>query len=732
MERSSAMRRWIVPAVIALSLCSPRSDADFCDYTCYWDLQWRCDEGELVKRPDFDTPRFDVLDTGSPGTAAPDLYWAHTLWRNTCEGNTSALPYCSVVWNSGVALTPDPNDGYNTVAWIDSEWLWEDLYSDHVYYEVALAFTQPNFYEDSCELADTDTRFNGWEYQWGEGSPPNTGDIRTWMLHEAGHQLGLEVSEDLFCADCVMYFNVGLGGPDDRDILDGDRHAYCRLYGSTSVGDLYSFTATPSDGRVLLEWSVIPASGPHDFRLYASEDGAPFVFIHAEASGVYEEHFSWWDEDVRNGHEYRYAIWCDDGYGPTPSCTPSGAAQALAEYDQIAVSEEEGGIRVSWTTSQEAGALSGFDVYASSSGGYIDDLVKLNGSLIAAQGQMTEYDCFDSDASHGWPRHYLLMAVASATQERCGPVDNPCCRPYPANCELAFAGTAPTCALLCPAGDAQQQGGAAPIELEVTIRDSCGYPIEGYEDILMELEPMGDGANFQLCCFTIYPELLGPLAVRPTDPTDADGQTSVGLYWGGGAAETLRVSAVVGTRETLPDVLSIPVRSPDISGDCLVGLADWSLLSLHYLTDYWPADLNCNGTVGLGDVGLLSVHYTHECGSSRTRPVPPELLAHLGEDIAPDAQHAELSLEPNTPNPFRRTTEIAYTVPVPGSQVRLTMYDLTGRRVRTLIDGRASPGRHAIVWDGTDEDGVRVASGTYFCRMEAPGFLERRKIVLIK
>lgn len=725
------MKRQIVFLAFAFLLCSVRLSADLCYYDCHEDMQWDCYYGEVAKRPDFDTPRFDVKMDGSPESAVADMQWAHSFWRSSCQGNTGPLPWCSVVWESAVSDTPDLFDGYNTVAWIDDQQLWTDLYSGEEHYQTAGAFTQYNWYEGSCLIADTDTRFNGWKYSWGEGSLPNTADIRTWMLHEAGHQLGLAVTEDYFrCSDCQMYYNVGLGGPDDWDILYGDRVAYCTLYSSTGIGDLYLFTATPSDGRVLLEWSVVPASGPHDFRLYASEDGAPFVLIHEEESGIYEEDFSWWDEDVRNGHEYEYAIWCDDGFGPTPSCTPSGVADPLAEYDQLAVSEEESGLRLSWVTSYEAGGLNGYDVYASSSDGFIDDLVKLNTSLIPAEGQMTEYDYLDSEASHGWPRYYLLVAVGSGVQERCGPLANPCCKPYPANCELAFLGSPPACAVLCPSGDVQQQGGAAPIELEVVIRDSCGYPIEGYEDIVAVLEPMGDVAIFRLCCAIQQPAVLGPLAARPVDPTDANGRTSISLYWGGGASDSLRLSVGVGGGAMLPDAVSVAVRSVDLNADCEVDPLDFMMFASHFGTSEWQSDFDCDGTVGPLDFGIFSSHFGHDCVGGETRPIPPELLPALTTGV--EQLPVSFSLQPNTPNPFNPATTISYSVPDGGSPIALTVYNLAGKLVRTLVDDEVSAGFHTVTWDGTDDRGRHVPSGVYFYKIDAPGFAEHKRMVLLK
>jgi len=52
--------------------------------------------------------------------------------------------------------------------------------------------------------------------------------------------------------------------------------------------------------------------------------------------------------------------------------------------------------------------------------------------------------------------------------------------------------------------------------------------------------------------------------------------------------------------------------------------------------------------------------------------------------------------------------------------------------VRTVIDGVCPAGSHSITWDGTSDDGKKVASGVYFYRMESDGFNQTRKMILMK
>ncbi len=93
---------------------------------------------------------------------------------------------------------------------------------------------------------------------------------------------------------------------------------------------------------------------------------------------------------------------------------------------------------------------------------------------------------------------------------------------------------------------------------------------------------------------------------------------------------------------------------------------------------------------------------------------------------------AKLDLLPNTLNPFGVRTTLRYELPVP-NRVNLSIYDVTGRLVRVLVDGRLQDaGRHSVVWDGRDARGRRVASGVYFSRMEADRFSKTLRVVHLR
>ncbi len=84
------------------------------------------------------------------------------------------------------------------------------------------------------------------------------------------------------------------------------------------------------------------------------------------------------------------------------------------------------------------------------------------------------------------------------------------------------------------------------------------------------------------------------------------------------------------------------------------------------------------------------------------------------------------SLEQNYPNPFNPRTEIRYQVPRV-SDVKITVFDVLGRAVAMLVNERKAPGSYEVTFDASG-----LASGVYLNRMEASGFVQTRKMLLIR
>lgn len=90
-----------------------------------------------------------------------------------------------------------------------------------------------------------------------------------------------------------------------------------------------------------------------------------------------------------------------------------------------------------------------------------------------------------------------------------------------------------------------------------------------------------------------------------------------------------------------------------------------------------------------------------------------------------------LALQPNVPNPFSSATQISFVLGRSGP-LQLSIYDASGRLVRSLLNTVLNAGHHVLPWSGVDDAGQRLPSGVYFYRLAANGRTETKKAVLLK
>jgi len=90
-----------------------------------------------------------------------------------------------------------------------------------------------------------------------------------------------------------------------------------------------------------------------------------------------------------------------------------------------------------------------------------------------------------------------------------------------------------------------------------------------------------------------------------------------------------------------------------------------------------------------------------------------------------------LALFGSAPNPARNSATIGFQVPAQ-TDIKITVYDVSGRAVRTLMNQSVAAGSHVTTWDGRDDSGRASASGVYYYRMTAPGFSATRSLILAK
>ncbi|MCJ7812536.1 T9SS type A sorting domain-containing protein, partial [bacterium] len=94
-------------------------------------------------------------------------------------------------------------------------------------------------------------------------------------------------------------------------------------------------------------------------------------------------------------------------------------------------------------------------------------------------------------------------------------------------------------------------------------------------------------------------------------------------------------------------------------------------------------------------------------------------------------QQTEYTLLQNYPNPANQTTLISYNLHK-RTKVTLQIYNIYGQLVKILVDELQSAGYHTIYWDGYDNKGIKVSSGTYLYHIKTNEFSESRKMVIIQ
>jgi hypothetical protein len=126
---------------------------------------------------------------------------------------------------------------------------------------------------------------------------------------------------------------------------------------------------------------------------------------------------------------------------------------------------------------------------------------------------------------------------------------------------------------------------------------------------------------------------------------------------------------------------------------------------------------NLRGTFYLDDVILLA----------QVGPTQPTAVVETHDEITP----AEVSLDPNFPNPFNSGTLIRFSL-AHTSDIELAIYNLAGQKVARLAQGPRPAGIYRIAWDGRDDTGRDLASGLYFYRLTAGSQLQTRKLMLLR
>ena len=142
----------------------------------------------------------------------------------------------------------------------------------------------------------------------------------------------------------------------------------------------------------------------------------------------------------------------------------------------------------------------------------------------------------------------------------------------------------------------------------------------------------------------------------------------------------------------------------------------------------WLFDVEQTGSIGIGEnkkfikpgEGGLPPQYIHTT-----------FTAEYPLDLDRVSIPSEFVLNRAYPNPFNPVTSISYGVPV-GTDVVLTIYDISGRQVRTLERGFKTAGYYSVVWDARDMNGHQVSTGLYIYQLIAGNQILSQKVSLVK
>lgn len=126
-------------------------------------------------------------------------------------------------------------------------------------------------------------------------------------------------------------------------------------------------------------------------------------------------------------------------------------------------------------------------------------------------------------------------------------------------------------------------------------------------------------------------------------------------------------------------------------------------------------------------LGIHNPQYAYSVLAVTLQKLNPTTGIKLIDNTVPQAY----TLDQNYPNPFNPTTTIKYTIPKEGN-VKIEVYDITGRLVNTLVNSSMNSGTYSVTWDGKNSSGMSVGSGIYLYRIQAGDFVSVKKMVMLK
>jgi flagellar hook assembly protein FlgD len=153
--------------------------------------------------------------------------------------------------------------------------------------------------------------------------------------------------------------------------------------------------------------------------------------------------------------------------------------------------------------------------------------------------------------------------------------------------------------------------------------------------------------------------------------------------------------------------------------------------SLLHSFDNTTGALTLSAVPGFSGEVFFNVEVTDDSNAVAADTIHITVNPVVGIDPLAGDVPLEFVLKQNYPNPFNPGTTIDFQI-AKASEVKLTVYNLLGQKVRTLVNERLEAGRYQAVWDGRNERGFPLASGVYVYRLEAGDFRQMKKMILLK
>ncbi len=216
--------------------------------------------------------------------------------------------------------------------------------------------------------------------------------------------------------------------------------------------------------------------------------------------------------------------------------------------------------------------------------------------------------------------------------------------------------------------------------------------------------------------------VAGTLAWSETQSGDTPGHVELPLVWEDNMGDVISAQFTIQIDTSFAHVEDVVSNLPEdwqmlysvSDGELKVAMAgvtpisDARLATLRLLMSERESEVTLRG------VGSVNEEQEQELGAVRVRYVPKEY-----------------ALEQNYPNPFNPQTVIRYDLPV-GSHITISVFNVVGQKVATLVDEEMDGGSYSVVWDGKDDSARSLASGVYLYRLKADRFARTRKLILMR